>query len=748
MNALTAPVLQVQRSDALWLIPVIPVIGALVRRAFAPDDAPRSKQLFGFLAPSGIALLLLAAQTWGLLSLEPEARQLVASGWAPIRIGSFEATLGLALDPASALVGLCAATVAVVAQAMAAPEGALLGRDDAPPRHDAIDLTIAGALFALLADGFLGLAIGSVIASVGLAWADTTPRASAMRAFGAARLGDLALATGAVVLLWTLAGSWGIALGLEPNYTRHNPVPANVTQFDALEADEPDVGPTLYPVVVGGAPAALPGSGKGPIDPNAKGWITVAAPAGSRLFLKGALEPAASTPVIRHEVYAGRIDVEIERPSGRRVRFRALEVPPSREVALVPIGPTWSFRELRDQLGAVDGAKAKFVRNLLDPWVAEHRRVGGLGAAHLVAALFALAGLAWIASVAFVDAPLVGALGGLLGLYLLARLDHVIVLSRVMSGAGAVASGLVAIGCGVAAAVAVDARRAWAALLGAQLSIAAIGALVGSPGLALLHGVAAVLVIAIASVTLARMGVRDLRRVSDAVSHAPEATRVLRVSALLLAGAPVPLLGVAFGRDAVLSRAFAADVPGAKIAWTVAAVAVAIGAFAAWRVCLLVVAGPSRKRPPEDVPRSLGAALVVCAAVIALSVPFFGVSRAFLGLAGAERASIESFLDLAVDPAAILGADRAVRVGQGRVGELVMAALAFVGAFVGWGFARRRYAGDDREKPVELESSLLGRVGAFWVALPRAVAWLDDRLFARPLGALVALLSGGKGEER
>lgn len=741
MNALTAPLLHVQRSDALWLLPVVPVLGALVRAGVVDLDDPAeplAKRRLAAAAPAALAALLLGSQLFALGSLEPDARSLFAPGSAPLNVGTFEASFGLALDPSAAVIALGIVLAGLAAQALR----------PARPLSAMIDLAIAGALCAVLADGFFGFLVGGVVASAALvraAYADD----AGLRGFFAARVGDVSLLLGAILLFWSLGGSWGIALGNEPTYTRHNPAPAAVGLVDELDSDEPDLAQPLYAVLIGSAPAAsaAPAKAVGPAkgttpDYSAKGSITLATAPGSRLFLKGGSEAAGNSPMVRHEVYAGRIDVEVERPGGKRVRFRALEVPPGREVALVPVGPTWSFRELRDQLALEDGSHQKFVRNLLDPAVTGHRRLGAWDVAHLLAALFGLAGLAWIASVAFADDVLLGSFGGLLGVYLLARLSMVVVLSPQVSALLSIAAAALALGCAIGAAVHVESRRVMAHLLATTLSLAALGAFVGSPALAVASALVAVTACALTAVTLERLGVADLRRVSDAASSAPNAARVLRVLAVALAGAPVPWLGASFGGAASLGRAFGAELPWAKLGWAVGALASVVSAWAVWRLWFLVSAGPARKRPLEDLDPAWARGLLVGVIGVAVLGPLAGLSRAFLGFAiGGERSLGESFLDVGIEPGLVLGSERAVRLESGRMLDLAVAFAVVLAAVAAFWLARRRFSPDDRPKLPEA-SSTPSKVSAHSLSAPFAT--LDDLLFARPLGLLADLLAGKK----
>jgi hypothetical protein len=739
MNALTAPLLHVQRSDALWLVPAVPALGALMRAALAPEPDARGQaatRRVWALAPTAVAVLLLGSQLWALGSLEPDARLLFSPGPLAFRVGIFEASLGLALDPLAAVVAAAVAAIGVAAQ------GSRVDGRHAP----AIDVAVSGALFALLSEGFLGLLIGSALCSVALATV-AFEGGSATAALSLGRAGDAASSLGAVLLLWALGGSWGIALGWEPTYTRHNPAPTNVSQLDSLDSDDPDGPPALLPVLIGSAPPVASAAPKGAIpDLSAKGAITLAGMPGSKLFLKGAAESAGESPVVRREVYAGRIDVEVERASGKRIRYRALDVPAGREIALVTVGPTWSFRELRDQLAIEDQAHQKFVRNLLDPSAAGHRRIGAWGVGPVLAALLGLAGLCWMLTTAWAADALLGSVSGLLGVYFLARVEMVVVLSPMVSGVLATAAALVALLSALGALVHLEARRVAAHLSATSLAVAALAVFVGSPAFGVFVALLGVAGASLLAATLDALGAAELSHASDAEASAPRAARLLRVLALAIGGAPVPFLGAAFAQEAALGRAFGAEPPFAKAAAVVGGVAFVLAALSVFRVSALVCQGPRRRQPLAEPPARVVSGLLVAALALAALGPLAGMSRAFAGFAlGGERSAIESFLDVGVDPAAVLGPDRAVRVDAGRALDLVVLALVCAGAFAAWFYAKRRYGGEDRRVPAPPS---FGQGAAAIASAVAVFARLDELVFVRPLAFVADILSGARAGKK
>jgi NADH:ubiquinone oxidoreductase subunit 5 (subunit L)/multisubunit Na+/H+ antiporter MnhA subunit len=687
MDALAAPLVHVQRSDALWLIPAVPIVGAVVRRWIGREN------LIAAIGPSLGALLITLSQVWALKSFDPDARHLLSPGPTPLRIGAMELGLGLAFDPLAAIMAIAIAVLVLCAQGYRAYSD--------EPAADAFDIAAGGALLAVVGDGFFGFLVGSAIASASVAFAVARPAI-------VERIGDAALVLGAALLFWTLGGSWGIQVGHEPTYTRHNPVPA-VNQIDALESDDEIVGPSLSAVLIGAPASATPVPKTGLPDLSAKGYITIASPAGARVFLKGAMQPAATTPLIRHEVYAGRMDVEIERVgddgrSVRRQRFRALDVPAGREVALVTMGPTLGFRNIREQLALTDGAHKPFVRDLVDPSVTGHRRIGSFDALTLLLVFIGIAAaVPLIGATTAGSALLVEALAPLCAVYLVARLAFLFVLSPTASSAIAIVFALIAALSAARAILDIRAPNVLARLLVAHLAIGATAAVIGAPAMGAMHAIAGVFSCGLAWILFESIGVRSLRRVSGVAESAPSTTRAARIAAIAIAGSPIPLLGAAFTRETVLARAFASELPFAKGIWALLAIAAVAMAVAMWRAWFAVFEGP-RASDLEDPPPRFSLSMILAAGVVALLPAALSVSRVSAVSVGGERSIIEAFLDPYVDPGALIGADRAARFRElGRGADLGALALVIAGCIGAWFLLRRRMSEDDRPKLVARE---------------------------------------------
>lgn len=706
LDALAAPLVHVQRSDALWLIPAVPVLGALVRRLVRRENG--SDHMAASLGPTALALLVALSQVYALVSLDPDSRHLIAPGPSPLRIGAMDLGLGLAFDPLAALIASAVALLALAAQ------GYRVWSEE--KAHSAIDIGAGGALLAVLGDSAFGFLVGAAIASSAIAYAAARPAI-------VERVGDAALVLGAALLFWTLGGSWGISIGYEPTYTRRNPVP-DVAQLDALEVDDETIGPAFAPVLIGvPASSATPQKTMTP-DLNAKGYITIASPPGVRVFLKGGMEPTGTTPLIHHEVYAGRLDVEIERvgDDGRTVhrqRFRAVDVPPGREVALVTLGPTLAFRPMREQLLLTDKTRRFFARELLDPSVPGHRRLGGFDASTLAALLIGLAALAPIAGAAgaaFGGSALIAeAIVPLLAVYLLARFGYLFTLTTTAAAMVAIAFSALAALAALRATVDHRSPNVLARVLAAHAAIAATAAVLGAPALGAMHGVAAAFSCAVAWALFETLGVRSFRRVSGLGDSAPSMTRASRIAAFAVVG---PFVGAGFTRESILARAFASEIPYARVAWMFLAVAAIAMAVAVWRMWFATFSGPSGAI--DDPPPRFTLAMMLIAVAVAVLPPVLSLSRASAIAVGGERSIIETFVDPAVDPGALLGADRGARFRElGRGADLGALALVVAGVAGARVLMRRRFADDDRPRiPVrELPSvrvpvSLVSRIDA------------------------------------
>jgi hypothetical protein len=679
MNALIASLPPVDRQDLLWAIPWSPLASAAAlfelerRRRAARSEADHAPRV-GMIA----AAFTLAACLWAAAAVlgEGDGRALFAPGWSFARIDALDATIALLCDATSIAPVIVIALASLVAQIVTRGGGGT---------RASVAVATAGALLAVLADGLPTLLIGEAIAALAILalLASSPARGSGAAILG--RLGAVAASVGVVAIFWSLGGSWGIPLGLEPNYTRRNPVPA-LAPGTELESDDP-LGPIAVPVV-----ASAPARGARP-DPSARGSLTLISFPSAKIFLRGALEPAAVAPVVRHEVPAGRIDVEIEtRPGAPRIHFRALEIPEAGEVTITKVGPTLSFRELRDQLLLADAGGRRFVRDLLDPAGPAHRRFGPRPIVWWSAVLAALAFAAFVSAGAIVakadDAGIraCAALPPAIGTLIFARAASSVALASVGPAIAAVVAAVALSVAFFARGQGIVAVAGFAAVASAAV-VPELGAVPGS--------LTAIAIVAWAASTSEVAGEGSGERGQGAT-----------IAEVALLGA-VPIIGTALVRDLAVGRLFGDSGWLGKVAGAALVAAAAIAAIST--------------RPRREAgagPRGLVLAVALLSAAVGPLTVAFALGRS---------SPIAKSLGLEPDPMRATGVIGAV-----------LSALVVLGAFL----VGRRIASTG--EPRAVGAAFLPAAARGVRSVLRWIARLDERIFVEPLPRQGA----AEGEER
>ncbi|MGZ3473437.1 MAG: hypothetical protein ACXWUG_03325 [Polyangiales bacterium] len=708
MNALTAPIQHVQPSEILFVIPLVPLAAAAVNGLFGDrivaSRGVRATNAIALISSLG-ALAAIASVLWTLYGLAADQRFLFAHLWSFAQIGSLSASVDLGADPLGASLACLVLVLAGIAHLD------LIAREAMPSWHARVSLLAGGLVFAVLGDGFVPLLLGLAMSTVATALLAAHARARSILVSG--HLADAAVLAGAVVLFWGLGGGWGIALGNEPTFTRHNPTPARGQSHD-VDIDETAFGPSVLPVAIAGTASAAPvASQKMPglrQDAGAKGKISLAGLAGAKIFLRGSNVPAATAPVIGIESYAGRLDIEVERPGVPRATLRAVDVPANGEIVLVPVGPTLSFREIYDQLALTDVTHKRFVRDLLDPAVPTHRRLFGVSVVGIAAALLALAAIVRGALIPFLASgpieldsdprtrALLLALSPIPAVFLIARLAPVFALAGGASMLLLVLAALSAVAAAAMAASRKEPMKVIGAAIAAQGSLAIAGAAAGGYGAAMLH----VVIVALAGMAL--ILAHDLPGAVD--KNSPRA-RASFLATLALAGSPIPAFGVAWSREALLQRIFAAELPAqlGHIGWVLGVISIALVAHALVRVQL--ASFPSAETASsEELGSELRNALfglVVVAAVLSIVLV---VSQASIGV-GPERPLYESWLAMDVGRIVGVGLPRSIDVGRGV--EFGIAGVTVALAILAGRVARNgRTLGEGFEGLARTPAALLG----------------------------------------
>jgi hypothetical protein len=364
------PLLQrVVLSRTLWLVVVWPIAGfawqaLVVRRRIARARGPEaSKRALGSARNAGVGCSLLAmaatlAHGW-VLADAPHGEQAL---FEPIargaRFGQLDAAVDLLFDPTAATFSALACLVALgVATFMARRPSAAAGW-----RPWAwLQLSLAGALVTFAADGFVAMAIGWALSGIAAAWlAGWNGEPSGTVAATRSAVAITAMLLGAALLFWGLGGSW--------------------------DGDDyaPDAQPRFAAVPLGGSSGIARDNTDAP-EQAASGALTFTSVPGALVFVDDARTPLAQSPFVDVPVRVGAHALRIHSGDGTnddilgRVTFQD-----GVEVALVPMGPTFSFRAMADQLALRDREDNAPVRSALE------RRVGPGSAAVVAASLVAL----------------------------------------------------------------------------------------------------------------------------------------------------------------------------------------------------------------------------------------------------------------------------------------------------------------------------------------------------------------------
>ena len=407
-------------SRTLWLVVVWPIVGflwqALVvrRRLLHARGADAAKRALGAARNAGVGCVVLAAAATLAHSLvlagAPHGEQALFEPGAPgVRLGQLDAQVDLLFDPLSAMFCALACLVALgVAGFMArrpSPGGGW--------RPWAwLQLSLAGALVAFAADGFLGTAIGWAMSAAAAAWLagwNDSPRGLVAAMRGGVAI--TAMLLGSALLFWGLGGSW------DGDDYATDPQPRLAAVRAGAWPDGSGARDSL------GGSAGLPGSGA----------LTFTSVPGTVVFIDDARSPAGESPFANVPVRAGSHALRVHSGAGAnddilgRVTFEDGE-----EVALVPLGPTLAFRAIADQLSLRDRAENAPVRSALEGRVGPG--AGAVVAASLVAFLLAaglMSGAMPSGSVPPALAALAhGATMAALGPYLIARIAFLFPLAQ------------------------------------------------------------------------------------------------------------------------------------------------------------------------------------------------------------------------------------------------------------------------------------------------------------------------------
>jgi NADH-quinone oxidoreductase subunit L len=672
----------VELAPQLWCVVFFPLAAAITISYFgltlgsaSEKEKIATDETIARVAVAGpfAALLTSLYYSFALSQLAPGARYFLLHFANLLRIGQFDANVDFALDPLSAsfavVIAALGGAVTLILTSRSKEPGKKIGSWRSYARLNAC---VAAALFFLLADNFpLALfgwgATGALVSSLAVSKTDRASRARRI-SFVAARAGDAALLVAAAALFWTFGGTFS-----EGDY---------IPDLDARYAAVSNVAASTTP--------------SGHASPNAKSSVTLASTPGALLFLDESHAPLENSgapvraPLVRQTVDAGMHTFRVHPGAGLDDSIVAhVRLAEGAEVALVLVGATANFREMRDQLALTDDRGTPWRKDAL----IARRSFGSLGSITSACMLLLLAAAlrgaaapfeAWLSGVAdaasIPNAVLVQGIALCTGIYLLARVSFLFELSPVGSTIVASVGAVTALVAAAAACAASSVARFVGHLAAAQFGYALLALGVGSP-------VDAVVLAVVASLAVGALALAFARGAS------PSMESPSRFTIVALAIAPIPGAGASFAVIRALGAALVSDrlvgIPGALLVAIGAGAASVLG-FACWR-WLQITYSKGSKKPTKTTKKAVAADVDSLEKNIVLALVGSAVAAGFvfdLGiLSGHPFTTDASWFTSWLTPTLLASTSRESNAVDGLV-----FALGFGGALAGFAHARNRGA--------------------------------------------------------
>ncbi len=356
-------------SRTLWLLVTWPLLGfawqvLVIRRRVLRARGGRAIVLAGASGRlGGVAFIVVEmATTLAHVAVLKDAvgggRVLLEPGPRGARFGWLDAHVALSLDALSAAACTFACLVTLAAALFLARRPAA---QRGWPHWAWLQLALEGAVVSFIADGFVAMAVGWAIAALAGAWLAgwRHPRLAVVAATrSAVAMG--AMLVGASVLFWGLAGSW----------SADDYILESSPRFVAVRESGPSIARDNRPIDSRGA--------------GGPGVVTLAGAPGVSVFVDEAVASYLRAPFVRAPVDPGAHVFHVRRgsePDDEAVG--PIAIASGDEVALVPVGPSLTFRAIADQLSLRNASGDQTVRRALET------RLGPGGSAVVAAALAA-----------------------------------------------------------------------------------------------------------------------------------------------------------------------------------------------------------------------------------------------------------------------------------------------------------------------------------------------------------------------
>jgi NADH-quinone oxidoreductase subunit L len=744
MPELSGPVTHLEPSlTPLWLIPLLPFIGAAVNAIFgrklqasAVGKDLAKKLHIGSFGVSAVAIgamlgafLLVIANFAKLLSLEPEHRTLYSFGWQMVRIGSLSIDFAFSMDPLSAVMTLIITGVGTLIHIYAA---SYMETEPAFWRFFTyLNLFIFSMLLLVLGDNFVVLFFGwegvglCSYLLIGFWYKDYKKATAGMKAFVVNRVGDWGFILGLGLLFWGLGGKWLENGQYLPDYRE---------RFAIVKAEAaPHGGEHGAAGEHGAKPEAAGHAAHGGAKAEGKAFLTFTGHPGAKVYLgvsdeaqlAATTQPWAISPFMHKEIDAGAHSIVIVPGNGATVRGDGLEaalvqrtnIAPGDELVLTTIGPTVTFRELHDQLVMKDESGKEFLKEALQ----DKKVWGGMGLITLACLLFFVGATGKSAQIPLyvwlpdamagptpVSALIHAATMVTAGVYMIARLNFLFTLSPNASGVVALVGASTALFAASIGFFQYDIKKVLAYSTVSQLGFMFIGVGVGAYWAGVFHLMThaffkACLFLGSGSVIHGmhavehdEVEVQDMRNMGGLKRVMPLTARTYFIACLAITAAPIPFFAGFWSKDEILWKAFNAEstgfVPGVLV--YAMGLAAALGtSFYMWRSYYLTFEGehakPEIAKKVHESPAAITYVLAVLAFLSTVAGLLFGFSSHFLGGHG------EPVLEEWLHP--VLAQSEAHFHARSLGFEYLLMAVSVGGAIASWTIARKRY-GANRAK--------------------------------------------------
>ena len=657
MPSYSGPLQTVVESSTLWLVPLLPILGAVINAAVgwrlqrSPMGKELSKKLhIGSLSVSGIAMGAMALSfglaVWHVIQLVglPETqRNMLCHMWPMVRVGSFDLSFDLSLDPISAVMLLVVTGVGLLIHIYAG------GYMETEPSYwrffSYLNLFIFAMLLLILGDNFFvmffgweGVGLCSYLL-IGFWYKDYKKATAGTKAFLTNRVGDFGFLAGLFILLWALGGSW-----TEQGYRS-------------------DVTPRLVPVVVdaaGHSDHAQSGHGEDAnhdehgaahekahaapkrnhptpgktasslgIHDIGKAYLTFTSFPGAKVYIDGDTSKPLTVPFVRKEFPLNSASTKhsfVVAMGGatQDLRLDHIELTPGKETILSPVGPVLSFRDLSNQLLIQDTVTGKqpFKDGLAG------KTLWGVAVITLACLGFFIGATGKSAQIPLyvwlpdamagptpVSALIHAATMVTSGVYMVARLNFLFSMSPTASGVVALVGALTAIFAATIGFFQYDIKRVLAYSTVSQLGFMFIGVGVGVYWAGIFHVMThaffkACLFLTAGSVIHGMHAVehdadraQDMRVMGGLKTQMPLTRIAYLVACLAITAAPIPMFAGFWSKDEILWKAFTTEntgfVPGMLI-WAIGLVAAIGTSFYMWRSYYLTFTGPFTWTPEKD----------------------------------------------------------------------------------------------------------------------------------------------------